>query len=449
MRGGPVSPSQRELPDEVRRRLLSLASDALGELPEGEVPRSLRRIRDFAPARRASTAAGPLAVALEADPGFRQRVADLWRRSQPELAAEFSSGTLPATADPTLVLTGLYLLRPPGWQGTAERLRVLLERRADLDAAQARELAADTARSAALEEIERVRAELARAGSRVGELQEELASVRKEMRRLKADNSRVRAQLRRTAEQARADSQRAARAAQLVHEVRQEATERVRVVEARAEQGRRAAGLGRSLDEARARLLLDTIVEAASGLRRELALPPVEIRPADLVGAVGSQDALPSPGVGGQPSGAPPVGNRPDGDPAVLDRLLGVPQTHLVVDGYNVTKTGFASLPLSRQRQRLVDGLAALAARTGREITCCFDGAEVGSGSAVLVRGVRVLFSAPGTSADDLILRLVRAEPTGRPVVVVSTDAEVAAGSRERGARAVPALALLRLLERG
>jgi predicted RNA-binding protein with PIN domain len=62
---------------------------------------------------------------------------------------------------------------------------------------------------------------------------------------------------------------------------------------------------------------------------------------------------------------------------------------------------------------------------------------------------VRVLFSEAGTTADELVRRLVRAEPPGRPVVVVSSDNEVVSGVRAAGARAVPATALLRLLARG
>jgi hypothetical protein len=60
-----------------------------------------------------------------------------------------------------------------------------------------------------------------------------------------------------------------------------------------------------------------------------------------------------------------------------------------------------------------------------------------------------VLFSKPGEIADELIRRLVRAEPAGRPLVVVSSDREVADGVRRAGARAVPAAALVRRLDRG
>ena len=141
----------------------------------------------------------------------------------------------------------------------------------------------------------------------------------------------------------------------------------------------------------------------------------------------------------------------------VLDRddvlnwvsLRNLPQVHLIVDGYNVTKTGFPDLPLEAQRARLVNGLAALAAQSGAEVTCCFDGAEVGGRvSAPSARGVRVLFSQPGQTADELIRRLVRAEPAGRAVVVVSADREVADGVRRHGARPVAAMALVRRLDR-
>ena len=71
-------------------------------------------------------------------------------------------------------------------------------------------------------------------------------------------------------------------------------------------------------------------------------------------------------------------------------------------------------------------------------MTCCFDGAALqGRVPAVSARGVRVLFSKAGETADELIRRLVRAEPEGRPVSVVSTDREVADGVRRSGARPV------------
>jgi len=137
-------------------------------------------------------------------------------------------------------------------------------------------------------------------------------------------------------------------------------------------------------------------------------------------------------------------------DPALLEQLLGLPQVHLVIDGYNVTKTGYPDLALEQQRTRLVGGLVALVARSGVEVTCCFDGATVaGRIPSMTGRGVRVLFSRPGEIADELIRRVVRAEPAGRPVVVVTSDRELAESVRRPGVRPVSSLALVRRLDRG
>ena len=101
-------------------------------------------------------------------------------------------------------------------------------------------------------------------------------------------------------------------------------------------------------------------------------------------------------------------------DPAALERLLALPAVHLVVDGYNVTKTGYPELSLADQRDRLVHQLAALGARTSAEVTLVFDGAGVIAVPAAAPRGVRVLFSDPGVLADDVIRALVTAEPEGQ-----------------------------------
>jgi predicted RNA-binding protein with PIN domain len=120
-----------------------------------------------------------------------------------------------------------------------------------------------------------------------------------------------------------------------------------------------------------------------------------------------------------------------------------LPQVHLVVDGYNVTKTAWPNSPLHSQRQRLVTALGALVAQRRIEVTVVFDGAEL-SGPVRLnpPRGVRVRFSPAGVIADEVIRQLVRAEPTGRPVVVVSSDREVAESIISMGGRAVAATSL-------
>jgi predicted RNA-binding protein with PIN domain len=429
------------LPEPVRQRVLALASDGLGALAPDEVPASLRPFARFTPSRRAKLAATPIAAALEKDPAFRQRVADRVRQGMPDLAAALAEGRAPAAADPLDVAAVAYLLRPAGWtalvgeagrevERATERIRAA--EAADTAAKLGEELAA--VRAGARAEADRLRAER-------DEARQEADEARKQLRQAKEGVRRAEAAAR-EAEAANAELRAAAAAAAAAAEADlRRMRNRLAEAETALEATRRAAREGRSMGDARVRLLLDTVLESAQGLRRELALPPATMRPADAVDAV-------APGASG-PDHVSQRGHAVD-DPALLDQLLALPQVHLLVDGYNVTKTGYGSLPLAEQRLRLLGGLAVLAAQTGAEITCVFDGAELQSPVVLATpRGVRVLFSRPGETADELIRRLVRAEPPGRPVVVVSSDREVADGVREAGARPAPATLLLRRLARG
>jgi predicted RNA-binding protein with PIN domain len=209
--------------------------------------------------------------------------------------------------------------------------------------------------------------------------------------------------------------------------------------EAVKDDARQAARDARALDEARLWLLLETIGQAAVGLRRELGLDPAKLMPADAV-AAGHADV---------PGSQTPASRGLDvDDPARLAQLLALPRAHLIVDGYNVTKRGFADMSLEQQRNRLVQALGLVAAQTGAEVTAVFDGAERVHGLPPAPRGVRVLFSRKGETADELIRRLVRAEPAGRPIVVVSSDREVADGVKRHGAYPMSSDSLLRRLSR-
>lgn len=427
------------LPEPVRARVVVLAAEVLGALPEDEVPSSLRRYRPWAAAKRARLAATPLAAALERDVVFRQRVFARAQDDCPDLTTALDSATMPPAADPYEVAAIAYLGRTPGWGRLVAAAAEEVER-----------LTAEARRAREVERQQQVSAEedAARAALevQVGDLADQLAAERAQVAALQRE-LRDEKGARRRAERA------AATAGDEVERVRQEAADavtaaqaelsRARSRQAEAESAllaaRRAAKEGRNLEDTRLRLLLDTVLDAAAGLRRELALPPPGEHPADLVDALRPGDP------------ADEVSERAllSEDPALLDKLLALPQVHLVVDGYNVTLTGYPDLPLEQQRTRLVSGLASLAARCGAEVTCCFDGASVaGRVPALSGRGVRVLFSKPGEIADELIRRLVRAEPVGRPVVVVSSDREVADGVRRAGARPVSSAALLRRLDR-
>jgi hypothetical protein len=106
----------------------------------------------------------------------------------------------------------------------------------------------------------------------------------------------------------------------------------------------------RAVDDARLWLLLETIGQAAVGLRRELASTH---RPA--AGRLRGRRRRRPPGGVSRPGPA-----RSDADdPAGSTSLLALPKAHMLVDGYNVTKTGYGELSLEQQRSRLITGWAA------------------------------------------------------------------------------------------
>lgn len=432
---GPSGVDWDALPEPVRQRLAEVAAGALTEMAPADVPAPLRSVARFAPAKRARLGAGPLLAALRDVPRFRVAVVE-WAGEHRPAALDIDA------ADPVAAATAALLVDA---DDAGERVNEVARRAGDA------RLRAE--RDAALARVQRLQAELARlrrdladaraAAERAGETRQ--AEVERLQRRLRDQGVLLR-EARNAAAAAAAETEaglaetRAALAAASAERDREREradAERRRAdrASADAEAARQAAREARQADEVRLALLVDTVAGAVTGLRRELALteePDSGPRPADTV-----LGASPATGSTGRVE-----------DPAGLDRLLTLRAVHLVVDGYNVTKTGYPELTLAEQRDRLVGQLAALAARTGAEVTVVFDGAGVVSVPVTTPRGVRVLFSDPGVPADDVVRALVSAEPEGRPVVVVTSDRALADSVRRSGAHPVPSAVLLARLAR-
>jgi predicted RNA-binding protein with PIN domain len=420
------------LPEAVRDRIAELAAAAVAKLPSADVPRQLRPVAKFAPAKRAKLGGAALLAALGESSQFRTAVIE-WLREHRTDALD------PNVVDSIAAAAAAVLL---GESGAAGRVRLVAKNaeenvlRAERDAALARNQRLEA-------ELEQLRAELAVAketaenarGEREGE-------VEKLLRRLREQGVLLR-QAKDSAEAAEAAAERGSSAraeeiaalnAQLERERQRVASERLRAERAVADAdiARQSAREAREADEVRLALLIDTIDGAVTGLRRELALGARGARPADMVR--GTRSGL---GQGGKIA-----------DVSTLDRYLALPNVHLIVDGYNVTKTGYPELALADQRDRLIHQLSALAARTSAEVTVVFDGAGVLSVPASVPRGVRVLFSDRGVLADDVIRSLVAAEPAGRPMVVATSDRAVADSVRSGGAHPVPSTILVGRLSR-
>lgn len=435
--GAAISVDWSRLPEPLAARMAEVAAAAVGGMPEAEVPVPLRRLARFTPAKRAKLGGPALVAELRGSTAFRAAVVAWWDENRP--------GELHPGADDPLAAAAAAVLIEHATAGEAVRAAArrgeAVELRAERDVALARvdKLSA---------ELERLRGELAQARSQARSADDQRDVEYQQLRRrvseqgarlraaadAQAAADQIAAELRRSAEQ-----ELAAAHVERDRERDRADAERLRADRAVAEvaAARQAVREARQADEVRLGLLLDTLGGAVAGLRRELALGGGGPRPADLVAGIRPGD----PGMSGL------SGLSSDGL-AALDALLAIPSVHLIVDGYNVSKTGYPDLPLADQRTRLVGQLAALAARTGVEITVVFDGAGVVTAPTRGSRGVRVLFSDRGVLADDVIRALVAAEPEGRPVLVATSDRAVVTSVRRRGAHALPSGVLLARLVR-
>jgi len=421
------------LPEAVRARLVALAAEVLPQVPS--LPASLRKVAAFAPARRARLGSVPIVTALTGDEDFRHHVATQVVAVRPELAG-VADGDAAEIADPTDLAAVLWLTRPAGWEEPfADAVRRLEEVASPRDTS----------------ERERLQKKLAAAEQAARDLQ---AKHRASLDELKAENATLRRRLgearaaRRNATETSEDATAAAVEARAAAEAATAAAEtevrrlrgQVEELQAQLAAARRDVRSGKEEATLRARLLLDTLLDAGAGLRRELALPAVTGAPGERV-----EESLAQAGTR-DPSSAGSLG---PGSASLLEQYLTMPRARLIIDGYNVSKTAWPESSLEAQRVRLLNGLAPIVARVGAETTVVFDAASSASRPVVNApRGVKVLFSPEGVIADDVIRELVAAEPPGRVVIVVSSDQEVARDVVRAGARSAASDALVGLLGR-
>jgi predicted RNA-binding protein with PIN domain len=357
----------------------------------------------FGGGRIPTGALGRLRRAIEADEVFRERIA---------------AGAVPELVDP---IGMLWLQRPTGWEDEVDRLlaaRAEQERDADLRTAlrraDRRRVAAEQVaarsraelieRDASLAEVrarlDETLADLAKADEALAELRAELIDVRNEARHARDREAALRARLEARPETPAAPAPPAA----------DPAPPAVDLAEVSA-----VAAAVRDLGDR-----LDAVVAAAE------AVPVDETRPAPSA----RRRALRLPGGVIATS-------------AAAAEFLLRSGAAVVVDGYNVAMLGWPGAGLEDQRRRLLDALENAARRFGADVTVVFDGASVVGAHTDRRRMVRVAWSPAGVTADDVIRDEVRRLPVGRPVVVVTNDAEIVADVRSLGANVVPSNALL------
>jgi predicted RNA-binding protein with PIN domain len=373
----------------------------------------------------------PLKFPAEIKPMFRQQripAGALGRlRRAIEAAPEFRRALgVAATSELVDEVGLLWLTQPEEWEAAALGLVGEIEQTATKDR-QENELRREQRRREAAEQaLIRTRAELAVALAKVAELETEVAERERTRTETDAELELLRAEVRSARTEARHERDRAAAAraevarlrADLGHEQgRRNEVESVRdqALAGRTERALEAQRVRMALDVARQ--LVDQLSQLAGASEGDAGT--TRTRPAETVRV---PLALPGGVVG-------------DSDLAT-DHLLRSGAL-VIVDGYNVAKLWWPSEELIDQRERLIASVEAAAQRSGSEILIAFDGADVVGAHTSRRRMIRVVYSAEGAIADDLIRDEVLRAPLERPVVVVTNDAEVIRDVRAMGANTV------------
>jgi len=450
------------VPDQLLVPLLDAAADVLRSLEPVDVPTALRTLAGFD--RRGltnSAARHQLRRAIDLEEGFRTRVVEAFA-ARPEVQSALDGWTTvnattrahdAAARDDLGVLTSaLYAVRPDGFEfGLGVACTEDRDRRDartlhdDLRAQTGQVAAADERRQRAESDLVTARADIARLEAelrdeRRGRRDRETAADRqaedaaKRAREAEAGLDKARRDLELAETRARREGERAREAERQLRELRRETS-------TRSDPGWVVAPGGPDLQD-----LVGRARELADQLARALPVapsPPVASRPPVLAPTPGRATAE----VGRRVPVPCPPGLRAD-QPAGLDAMLRTRGVVLVVDGYNVSMTGWPDMPVARQRDQLVGALERLHLRLRCDVVVVFDGADVVGVTPRRTRGVRVVFSPAGEPADPVIIREVSALPLRVPVVVASSDGWVRDQAVGEGATPVASATLLDVLRR-
>ncbi len=118
----------------------------------------------------------------------------------------------------------------------------------------------------------------------------------------------------------------------------------------------------------------------------------------------------------------------------------------IIIDGYNllhaanIVAEGLGKYSLEKSRRSVLRAVAALlSAKERGSTTVVFDGKDAPPGLTKVAEfaGMTVLFSEPGTEADDLIEELIQSSTVPRRLTVVSGDHRLHRAARRRQATAI------------
>jgi len=118
---------------------------------------------------------------------------------------------------------------------------------------------------------------------------------------------------------------------------------------------------------------------------------------------------------------------------------------HIIIDGYNLVRQSSSFSAFDRQdiqlgRETLIQALVAYKRIKGHKITVVFDGtnAPLFSQSRDQIKGIRILFSRSGESADDVIKRMASKER--EKALIVSSDLDIVGFASSKGCATISSL---------
>jgi predicted RNA-binding protein with PIN domain len=397
-----------------------------------------------------------------------------------------------ATSDLVDELGMTWLRRPPGWEDQVRALQRVATEEAEQQSSEAARRKAERRREAAEQAAARATAELlahhdamAREQSRRERAEASAASAASEANTRSHELSELRRELDRLKQRVATEVSRADRAEQSLAEAsarlaaaeatRDEVLTRLANRESAAHERPAAAvpppvsmeptstsndAAAKALAQAAAatRQVADALVAASRALNGgDVTAAAVAVGSTHGAGAPALGSGHQTTGVrrgdhlaGVRPLRPKPAARRPIAIPggvygdslAAANHLLRTPGAVVLVDGYNVAKLAWPAMDLQEQRELCIEMLEDLARRLAIDLRVVFDGADVVGASAGR-RLIRVQYSPPGVSADDVIRAEVRALPVTTPVVVVTNDQAIITDVRGDGANPVSSEMLL------
>ena len=398
-----------DLPDQALRSALEfavgIAAAGARQRPALPFPTELKRMlraHKLGPKELAEVRA-----AVEGDDEFRKHLAAL------------------ATVELVDEVGMLWLVRSEGW---AQHIAELVPGSHAGDEVSIR--SEQRRRAAAEDAAARARADLLALKVEVERDRESKAGLRVEVDRLRNELDELRHRLRESQRQEHATTQALAKAESDLSEARrllasQAEPPPVIPVDATAVRERIAGAIAASSDAAR---LLGSALDELAAL---------EIESPDT-----AQDARPR-----RPRRTPIKlpGGVLEGSVEAADFLVRTAGARVLVDGYNVAKLGWPALDLQPQRDQCIRAAENLAKRRKIDITIVFDGAAVEGAHAPSRRRVRIAYSLPGVSADDVLRAEVASASRMQPIVVVTNDRAIVTDVVALGANHVSSDAFLTL----